>query len=155
MLPYPLPIAPDLFDRMVDYGGYTYAQFFEPDSPTPLPLFPPSAARPGDPCPCPACYSGGQYPVSPVCRFWRATCEVCDGRRVYRYQRAYRYRRPRWWDRWATSSGACVLCEAEWHLARGWFSYCLLDPRGAADMLRYRAASRQVAHLTAAASGNP
>lgn len=156
---YRLPEEADLFDRAVDYGGYRHAQFFEPDSPTPLPLMPPPAARAGERCPCPACGSGVRYPVSPACRFWRADCPVCDGQRVYRYHRVYRHSRPRRWDRrwgrWQESTGVCFLCELNWHQDRAWFSYCLLDPQGAAQLLRDRAAEQRAANHTAAAAESP
>jgi hypothetical protein len=66
--------------RDVDFGGYRHGEFFDPRHPYyhPLPTSPPPAGNydAGDRCACEHCRSEGWYAPSPVCRFWRAHCDV-------------------------------------------------------------------------------
>jgi hypothetical protein len=117
----------DEFDLAVNYGGLTYSMFFG-DSPnrTPLPSAPPPR---GTRCLCPSCQSQGWYAQSPVCRFWRAHCYVCNGSRFYR---DFTYGRP-------PRTTACELCAEEWTAAVDEFGRVLRNPAAAARQLRAHA----------------
>jgi hypothetical protein len=126
------------FDRQVDYG-YSCHESLNPRPPfhQPLPTAPPPAGKPDEFCGCPACLSGGWYPVSPACRFWRPDCELCDGTRSYPY-RAARWRTCRW--RWRTTR--CFVCQQAWHAAVTWFYFTLRNPHAAAQVLRQAVTQR-------------
>jgi hypothetical protein len=117
------------FDRQVDYG-YPSHESLDPRPPVhqPLPSSPPPAGTPSAVCGCPACLSGGWYPVSPACRFWRPDCDICDGTRTYPY------RTGRWPRRWRTAR--CFRCQQAWQAAVSWFYFTLRNPHAAAQLLR-------------------
>lgn len=128
----------DSFDLDVDFGGLRYEMFFGdgPDR-TALPSTPPEAAVGAGQCLCPSCDSQGWFAESPVCKYWRAHCEVCEGRRVYR--------------NWHTpghppSLEPCELCIEEWRRDVDWFRYALRNPGAAARQLREHAARARTSH---------
>ncbi|GAA2678838.1 MULTISPECIES: hypothetical protein [Actinosynnema] len=121
----------DAFDHAVDFGGLRYEMFFG-DGPDciALPSTPPVAAVGVGQCLCPSCDSQGWFTETPVCKYWRAHCEACGGRRVYSY--------------WHTtghppSLERCSLCIEEWARQVAWFRYALRSPRAAAQELRKQA----------------
>ena len=120
----------DHFDLAVNYGGLVYSRYFGGGLDcTPLPRMPLPA---GDECRCPSCESEGWYAASPVCRFWRAHCEACDGTRSYvEFLGAGR-----------RHVVTCELCELEWTEAVAVFRRDLRSPRAAAQRLREQARSQ-------------
>jgi hypothetical protein len=130
-VPTPQQLASDWADQLVDFGPYVYSEFFNRHAVNfvrSLPHRPPVAASydAGERCLCPSCKSEGWYAVSPLCRFWRATCEVCHGQRVSR----------------VPGSGVkerCELCHEDWALDVRFFRDALRSPRRVAARLRVEA----------------
>ena len=129
--PTPAELAGDWADQAVDFGGLSYDAFFNPRSlgyrGRPIPRKPPPVAY-GQKCACPSCRSEGWYAVSPLCKFWRATCEVCGGER-------------RFWVHASRTYEPCELCQEEWTLDVRFFRDALRSPRAVARRLREQAAS--------------
>ncbi|RAS59519.1 hypothetical protein C8D87_114131 [Lentzea atacamensis] len=126
----------DHFDLAVDYGGLTYSMFFGTDTNhTPLPTEPPPK---GTVCLCPSCQSEGWYAQSPVCRFWRAHCEDCDGTRS---SREFDRGRP-------ARTVACQRCAEEWTAAVNEFRRVLRNPAAAARQLRAQALTHRALAVT-------
>lgn len=72
-------------ERTPDFGGYQYHMFFGRGPYTrPLPRKPEPKPSLDDECRCPGCLSEGWYDQSPACKWWRAHCELCDGKRWFR-----------------------------------------------------------------------
>jgi hypothetical protein len=142
-VPTPDQLAGDWADRMVDFGPYVYSEFSDSRAPNfvrSLPRRPPVAADydAGQRCRCPSCVSEGWYAVSPLCHFWRATCEACAGRRVVRAPGARVQER-------------CGLCDEEWARDVWFFRHALRSPRRVAARLRgeaLRAAARSAEDQT-------
>jgi hypothetical protein len=116
----------DWAEAGADYGPFLYSDWFDPGAPNyrgPLPRTPPPS---GDSCGCPSCASEGYYIVSPLCKFWRAHCDICAGTREY-YDLGRRRRLP------------CPVCLEEWPPAVAAFREALRNPIRAAEKLRERA----------------
>lgn len=123
-------LAKDHFERQVSFGGWTHAQFFDPRATNycgPLPRTPPPA---GDRCRCPGCASEGWYASSPVCRFWRAFCDRCQGHRSY-VDLASRIRID------------CEDCRDSWTTDVRFFRDALRSPSAIVQRLRSEAAARR------------
>lgn len=83
------------------YGRYAYGDWFNPSSTNyqgPLQRKPRPA---GTACACPSCTSQGWFDESPLCRFWGAHCDLCQGTREW-FDYADRKRKP------------CDVCEENW-----------------------------------------
>ncbi|WP_406690335.1 hypothetical protein REH65_31190 [Saccharopolyspora sp. ID03-671] len=129
---------PDTFDHELTFGpAYSYELFFDTSHPryVRLPSTPPVSARLGigDRCGCESCRSEAFYAVSPLCRFWRAGCDACEGRRSCRMRVAPG-------GPWREE--VCRLCEHSWREEVAWFRFALLDRGLAARTLRDEAARR-------------
>ena len=120
----------DGYDLAVNFGGLRYDMFFGP-RPTRgrPPTTPPVAVWGVDECGCPSCASEGWYAASPLCRYWRSLCELCDGCRTHtvQYEPGGPLRRV-----------PCQGCREEWHRDLVWFRWALRDPAAAAADLRSR-----------------
>ncbi|WP_109530062.1 MULTISPECIES: hypothetical protein [Nocardia] len=128
----------DWADRAVNFGGYQFHTLFDRRSPhyQPLPDTPPPSAvyERGDRCLCAHCASEGLYAACPLCRFWRAHCDVCAGRRRYR-------------DFGTRREMACDDCLDMWRTEVSHFREALRSPAAAARALRAQRADA-LAHRT-------
>jgi hypothetical protein len=121
-------LAKDHFELQVSFGGWTYAQFFDPRATNygdPLPRTPPPV---GERCLCPSCVSEGWYASSPACRFWRAFCDLCQGCRSY-VDPALRIRVD------------CEACQDAWTTDVRFFRDALRSPAAVVRRLRTEAAA--------------
>lgn len=120
----PTPPEPAASAGWADFGYRPHDSLIpRPPYHQPLPTMPPPAGDPRtDLCGCPACLSGRYYTVSPACRFWRADCEVCGGRRTYTYRAARSVRR---------DTADCFVCVEQWQHQVAWFYLVLRNPRAA------------------------
>lgn len=83
------------------YGRYAYGDWFNPSSTNyqgPISHTPRPA---GQMCYCLSCVSQGWFDESPLCRFWGAQCDLCQGTRF-------------WWDHATRMRKACDLCQEQW-----------------------------------------
>ena len=120
----------DSFDLAVNYGGLTYDMYFGPDASVRMPVTPPPATSSPGTCRCPSCASQGWYAQPPSCKYWRATCYMCEGTRFWRDFSAGH----------APTRVACDLCVEAWRGDVAWFRLALRNPRAAARKLRDEAA---------------
>lgn len=91
-------------DSGLTFGRYVYSDWFNHNSTNyqgPLPTSPPKA---GTVCYCPECITEGWFDGGPLCRFWGAHCELCQGTR-------------QWFDRSDRKHKPCDICQENWTAA--------------------------------------